>query len=244
MSGMLRAEALKRRHTFAGLLPFAAPVLTLFLVLPWAGGAAQTFFAGAWNWWYTLLLPGTLAVACDLGLKKDKKTAYYHMLSLPVPVERCVCGKLFYEAVCLLLADMLLFAGSCAGLALCGMPVCARGFFLAALLLTVTFLWEIPLFLFLSARFGTVCVLVTSLALSFVSVIAANTALWWVCPAAIPIRLMCPVLGILPNGLPVPADSHLWDRGVILPGVLLALAWAAVLICAVPAWFSRRAVDE
>ena len=83
------------------------------------------------------------------------------------------------------------------------------------------------------------------MALQFFSVgFLADTTLWWVFPMAIPVRLMCPVLGILPNGLPVPNGSGLWDSGVLIPGMLLSLAWFLVLTVLTCAWFQRKAVGK
>ncbi len=103
----------------------------------------------------------------------------------------------------------------------------------AAALLSICSLWEIPFFLMVSARFGVFVNLFSCMVLTLgATVMLAGSGLWWLCPAAIPVRLMCPVLGILPNGLTVPADSPLWDPGVVLPGIVLSLLWFAVLTAA------------
>jgi ABC-2 type transport system permease protein len=56
------------------------------------------------------------------------------------------------------------------------------------------------------------------------NVLLATTAYWWAVPYAIPSRLMCAAIGVLPNGLPVPEGDALWDKSVILPGVLITLS--------------------
>lgn len=47
---------------------------------------------------------------------------------------------------------------------------------------------------------------------------------------------MCPVLGILPNGLLVPADSELNNMNVVFPGVLLSILWFIVLTVLTSIW--------
>lgn len=242
MLNMIKAEYLKSRHTFAALLPVIAPVLTLMLVLLLMGGGGNLLPAGAWNWWYTLLLPGMLAMICVLGMKKDKKMDYFNLLVLPVPMGRCMAGRIIYCSMRLLWANLIMFMGAWVGGALFGSTISAAEGFCGFLLLSIVFLWEIPLYLLLSARFGMSAALFSSMALSLGGVVGADGSFWWVCPSAVPARLMCPVLGILPNGLLVPAESGLWNGNVILPGVLVSLAWFVIMSGIAVAWFDRRAV--
>lgn len=105
-------------------------------------------------------------------------------------------------------------------------------------LLTVGYLWEIPVFLFLSARFGMFWSIFAGVILSVSGILTVpDTSLWWLYPAAVPVRLMCPVLGVMPNGLSVPAGSELLDTGVILPGILLSLMWFLIFGIAASVWF-------
>ncbi len=53
---------------------------------------------------------------------------------------------------------------------------------------------------------------------------------------------MCPTLGLLPNGLNIPAGSELWNPNVILPGILLSLAWFAVIAFLFLIWFEKTEV--
>ena len=245
MLNLVKAEALKLRHTFGARLPVIAPVFTLCLVLPWTYGMGSAMFAGVWNWWYTMLLPGMLAIACYLGMGKDKKINYYHLLSAPVPVRKCLMGKIVYTFLGLLLANFLIFAGTWAGSALFGWNAPVMGGFCAFFVLSVTYLWEIPLYFFLSARFGLFAVVFVSMALQVFSVpLLAGTAYWWVLPMAIPVRLMCPLLGILPNGLAVPEGSVLWHSGVLAPGIALSLVWFVLMTRLTLAWFRGRVVRE
>lgn len=243
MLSIVKAENLKLRHTFGARLPMIAPVFTLCLVLPWSWGMGSAVFAGVWNWWYTLLLPGMLAIFCYLGMGKDKKMNYYHLLLSPVSVRKCLMGKIVYGFLVLLFANFLIFAGTWLGGALFGWSVPVTGGFCAFLVLSVTHLWEIPLYFFLSARFGLLAVAFVSMGLQVLAApLLAGTAYWWVLPVAIPVRLMCPLLGILPNGLAVPEGSHLWHGGVLAPGIALSLVWFVLMSRLALSWFRRRVV--
>ena len=243
MNNVIKAEHLKWRHTFGRMLPVVAPVVTMVLVLVLTGGIANAFPAGAWNWWYAALLPGMLAVMCYLNISKEKRNRYYHLTMLPVEKKRLMTGKIIYLALGMLLANVIVFAGSAAGGEILGTTISVRGAAAGIFLLTVTYLWEIPLYLFLSVRFGMfadvfLCVVITAGGVAALP----DTSFWWVVPSSIPVRLMCPVMGLLPNGLGVPAGSELLDTDVILPGVLLSLAWFVIILVLFLRWFDQREV--
>lgn len=54
---MYRAENLKYRHSFTGILWFLMQLLTLALAY---GISRGNGISSAYNWWYTLMLPGML----------------------------------------------------------------------------------------------------------------------------------------------------------------------------------------
>lgn len=244
MLKMVKAEYSKLHHTFGKFLPVIAPIFTLFLVFLLTGGIENALPVGAWNWWYTILLPGMLAMICYLGMKKDKKMNYYNLLFLPISISRCLIGKVIYYSFGLLFANFMIFLGTWIGGALFGSTIPIIGDFCGFIFLSVAFLWEIPLYMLLSSRFGMFAVIFSCMVLSIGAPMVAGTNYWWVCPSSIPIRLMCPTLGILPNGLLVPADSELLSKGVILPGILLSLMWFVLLTYLTIFWFNRKAVKE
>ena len=228
MPALVRAEHLKMKHTFVRILPAASALVALFLVFSFSRGVY--FAVSAWNWWYTMLLPGMLAILCYLVIKREKKLHYCNLLSAPLAPSACLFGKILYCTLSLCLANLLLAFGTLVADMVWGSGILPVNSLAAAALLSICSLWEIPFFLMVSARFGVFVNLFSGMVLTLgATVMLAGSGLWWLCPAAIPVRLMCPVLGILPNGLTVPADSPLWDPGVVLPGIVLSMLWFAVL---------------
>lgn len=241
MAALFRAERLKMRHSFGGYLPLSAVLLQVMISLFLSMGTAY-YSVNVWNWWYTMLLPGMLAVLCYLSIKKEKKQQYANLLTTAVLPDRCWCGKILYCAVMLLAANLLLFAGATVGGMAAGTTIPVQNGFAAAILLTVCSLWEIPLYLMLSARFGMFADIFIGMALAVGSLITLGASkLWWICPASIPFRLMCPVLQIMPNGLLVEAGSPYRNADVILPGVALSLTWFVLLAFATGRWFCKEA---
>lgn len=243
MLKIIKSEHIKLKHTFGGLLPLIAPVVILLIALLLTGGLDNAFPAGAWNWWYIMFLPGMLSVLCYLCVKKDKKVKYYNIRLLHTAPEKSWIGKIIYCSLGLLFSNFLIFLGTFAGGSIFGSTISLGGGLAGAFLLSLSYLWEIPLFLFLSARFGMFASIFTSMLLSVFGVAAlADGNFWWTFPASVPIRLMCPVLGILPNGLPIPPGSTLYDTNVILPGIILSIVWFLGMTIGTSLWFKNMEV--
>jgi len=115
--------------------------------------------------------------------------------------------------------------------------------FYASLLLFVGFAWQIPLWMWVADRVGSAVSITVAMVCNFaIPIFYATTDRWWL-PFAIPARLMCPVLGIEPNGLWLSANSPLLDEGVVLPGVAIALAIYVVLTIVTTLGFNKREVS-
>ena len=116
----------------------------------------------------------------------------------------------------------------------------------ASVILWVVFLWQVPLCLWLQEKFGFMAMLAVNLGLSFTAgIILSLTSCFWAVPYAIPARLMCSVMGILPNGLPARAGSmtfqpELLSAKVVLPGILISIIWFAVFWFATRKWYERQ----
>lgn len=246
MWNIVKAEHMKLQHTFGKKLTVIAPAIMFLLAMLLTTRVDMTwsFTVCVWNWWYTMLMPGAFTVFCYLVIKKDKKIKYYHTLSLPMPPKTSWLGKISYCSFALLFSNFLIFLGTMVVLAFFGIGIPPFNGFLGALTLSISSLWMIPLFLFLSARFGMFsCMSIGVSSFLLGTAVFANTELWWVFPAAIPMRLMCPILGILPNGLLVPAGSELFNGNVILPGILISLMWFIVLTFFTAMWFQRKGAE-
>lgn len=157
-----------------------------------------------------MLLPGMLSILCHFNIVREKKCKFYNLKAISVPGRKLIFGKTAYLSLGLFFSNLLIFAGTFFGGSILGTTIPVSAGMMGAILLSISYLWEIPLYLFLSARFGMFTSIFTSMLLSAVGVATlADRKLWWICPSCIPVRLMCPVLGLLPNGLPVPTGSEL-----------------------------------
>ncbi|MEK4061563.1 MULTISPECIES: lantibiotic immunity ABC transporter MutE/EpiE family permease subunit [Paenibacillus] len=235
----IRAERLKWRGTAIPKLVWLAPVFTLLLCAILTGGAL--FQMGAYNWWYTMLLPGALTLTCSLALHKDAKMKYHGLLALPVDLKTLWTGKIIACAEWLLVTILLFLVGITFGGILFGQTIPPLNSMAGSFLIFVTFLWQIPLCLFLAARLGLFAAVLLNIFGNVMGVVAFDTGgLWDFVPYTITARLMCPVLSILPNGLSVPVDSPLRSTEMILPDALISLAWFGLLSLLTALWFRKQ----
>lgn len=248
-----KSEKIKYRHTIAGKLFFIAPVLTILL----AYGLAMNYgLADGYNWWYMLLLNGTISLYACLAGQKDKKLKNRAVLSLGVEPGKVWDAKILTGISMIVRANMVLSVFS---LTVGNVLLPAYWFpqeiqvswaqgLAAMALMTLAAIWQVPFCLFLNQKIGFFPALLVNMALSVTGTIGAVESWWFICPYAIVSRLMCSVLGILPNGLIAKEGSmtfrpELLDKGSILPGVLISLLWLAVLWTAGRYWYRKKGVE-
>ena len=70
MFSIVRAEYLKTRKSMGRVLIWGFPVITFALAFVLTLGMTNAYAESVWNWWYTLLLPGMLAILCYLSITR------------------------------------------------------------------------------------------------------------------------------------------------------------------------------
>lgn len=240
MLNIVRAEHLKTRKSMGRALTWGFPMIVFVLAFVLTLGMTNAYAESVWNWWYTLLLPGMLAITCYLSIMREKRTGYYHLMTLPTGKRRLMIGKILYMGCVALASNILIFAGASLGGFLLATCVPLRGAAIGVVALTVSQLWEIPLFLFLSERFGMIVELLVCLFLTVGGTILASTGKWYFFASAIPMRILSPLLHILPNGLRAEEGNPLLDAGVVLPGICLSIIWFILATILFLYWFDKR----
>lgn len=222
------------------VLIWGFPIITFALAFVLTLGMTNAYAESVWNWWYTLLLPGMLAIICYLSITREKKTRYYHLMTLSISKRKLVMGKIIYMGCVILVSDMIIFVGATFGGFLLTTCVPFGGALAAVLVLTITQLWEIPLLLFLSERFGMIVELLVCLVLTVGGVIIAPTGKWYFFVSSIPMRILCPLLHILPNGIRAEEGNPLLDAGVVFPGICISIIWFMAATFLFLNWFDKR----
>ena len=236
---IVRAEYLKTRKSMGRVLIWGFPIITFALAFVLTLGMTNAYAESVWNWWYTLLLPGMLAIICYLSITREKKTRYYHLMTLSTSKRKLMMGKIIYMGCVILVSDMMIFVGASFGGFLLTTCVPLGGALAAVLVLTISQLWEIPLFLFLSERFGMIVELLVCMLLTVGGIIIAPTGKWYFFVSSIPMRILCPLLHILPNGIRAEEGNPLLDMGVVLPGICISIIWFIVATFLFLNWFDK-----
>lgn len=247
MYSYFKAEALKIKHTFIIKLGVIAPIFTILLSATLVLGYFQM---GAYNWWYTTILPGLISLVCTLAAVKDTKMKNRAVLSLPIDLKKIWAAKILICTAVITISSLILFLGTSlvAGVSALNKAadITAINAFAGILVLIITFLWQIPLCLFLGSKVGMFITIIISFAANAVlGILAATEKIWWAVPYAIPARLMCPILKVLPNGLPAVKGSEtfkseLLSNGVILPGIIIAIVLFCILTIITARWYSKQ----
>lgn len=240
---IIQAEYLKTKRTFGRIMIVIAPLIAVCIAFFLFGGIENYIPVGAWNTWYTLLFPCTISVICFLNISNEKGTKFFNLKSLSTPIQTLLIGKIINIALVLLLSNFILFLSTSMMGVFFGTVIPVSQAFFASLLLTILCLWEIPIYLFLSIKFGMLLTLLFSLVISVLGTVALSTTnLWWLCPSAIPVRLMCPILGVHPNGTIINRELDLLEMNVVPFGIVISLLWLTLITILLSVWFRKTEV--
>lgn len=240
MLSIVRAEYLKTRKSMGRALTWAFPMSVFVLAFILTLGMTNAYAESVWNWWYTLLLPGMLAITCYLSIMREKKTRYYHLMTLSISKRKLMMGKIIYMGCVILVSNVIIFVGASLGGFLLTTCVPLGGAAIAILVLTISQLWEIPLLLFLSERFGMIVELLVCLFLTVGGIIIAPTEKWYIFASAIPMRILCPLLHVLPNGIRAEEGNPLLGMEVVPQGICLSILWFIFATILFLNWFDKR----
>lgn len=242
MLNYIKAENLKCKGTFAKKLVVIAPVCMLLLAFI----SGKYFVVNGYNWWYTLILPGFVTLLTALvNQNEDNKLHYRAVFALPVSLKKTWIAKVSLIGIYVSVANIIHMAGIILGRATynTASTIVSYQVIAASVILIVTSLWQIPLCLFLSKKFGLLITILLNLGGGTVlQIFAASKSYWWACPYSWAARLMCPVLDVLPQGVMAKAGDTLLNPGVIPLGIVLSIILFTLLLLVTSQWFPKQEV--
>lgn len=201
---LVRAEALKYKHTMLNKLLFIAPLLTV--IFSYFMGGVLNFQSIASYWWYAFILQGMIAVLCFLSNRTEDVSGNSLIIyTMPLDLGKVkvakhlvLVGKLFVvQMLCVLLIQvlpLLLFPDY----AIYGLGQ----LLLANIVLVISTMWQIP-FCFIIMRFlGKFTAICVNVVLGLVMmVVLGNSQYWLICPYCWSAKQMEGILGIGINGV-------------------------------------------
>lgn len=237
MNKILQAEHLKQKHTFQKILIYLAPLITIAIAFLLMGGYVQL---GAYNWWYTLILPGSFTMICSFIITNDSKRKFHGLFGVMIDKQKTWYAKILLCTIYLGLSCLIFFLAITFIGFMLKSTIPVKNSLMASIILFITFSWQIPVLMYLSMKFSTGFSIMISILCNFgIAVVLAVTPAWWI-PFAIPSRIMCHVIKVLPNGLPVETGTYPFDIKVILIGIMITMVLYVVSSYLTAKWFEKQ----
>lgn len=240
MQNYIKSELLKNKRSFAVKMVFLIPVVCILCaVFLMNGGYVQTL---AYNWWYLIFLPFILVYLCGHLIRFDMKPNFHGLFSILTNKSLLAYAKVIVATIYLMLANWIFFLIIFVAGIVFGTQINVVDNLLAAIVLTLTFAWQIPFFMLVSKKINVfVSILVSVVCNLGIACLAAMKSLWWI-PFAIPARMMYHVLGILPNGLVENSGEMNGGAGVLSGGILIGVVLYIIMTYALGKAFMKQEV--
>ncbi|NNU75523.1 lantibiotic immunity ABC transporter MutE/EpiE family permease subunit [Clostridium estertheticum] len=237
----LQAENLKCKRTFIKKLILIAPIVTLLFGFM----SGRYFESNSFNWWYMLILPGYISImAVMTNEKEQKKLRYRAVFGLPISLKKVWISKVLVNGIYMTFSCIVFIVGIFLGSYLRITPIPAFSAFAGAGLIAVTSLWQIPLCMFLAKKLGMLGTVLINVGIGTVlNVMAVKTSMWWISPYSWTTRIMCSIVGILPNGTLADIGDPLRNPVVIPIGTILSIILFALLMIVTANWFEKQEVN-
>lgn len=222
----LKAEHLKFKRTITNKLLWVAPFTTALLA--WIISGFYGFQYMTFYWWYSFLLPGTIAILCVLSHQKEERAGnYYSILALPVDFKKVEMAKSLIIVGKLFVATLILsFMVSISNVISPALAVYSPKLnIFGSIVIIIASIWQVPLCLYLGRRniilpiiFNTVCGI-------FMPIILGKSFLTWWCPYCWVGKIVEQFMGIGINGTYMGNVNTNWSvlLALILPALLFSL---------------------
>lgn len=252
----LSSELLKYKRTFIGKLIVFIPlffaayslVVSAMMQHPLAEANGNTsitwtnILALIFNWWPFLFLPLGYALFAVLIAMQEKKAGNYRALrSHDVSPAMLWIDKIAGMAIYGLLSTVVLgVVTSAVGLIAVSGSFPIQKIFAGAIVCWMVSLVLIPIQLWAATCGGVFLSMGIGFAGMIIGILAAPKVFWIVCPWSWATRLMCPIIGIHPNGTILSDGDPLLSSSVVPVGIIVSLAAVVALTLFTAVWFTKK----
>ena len=245
MISYILAENLKHKRTFLKkllvIMPITLILLSLFLM-------PSYFTTNSYNWWYVIIMPATFAlIPAMMDRKESRKLNYRAVFPLNINLKKLWVSKIITAFIYMSIAAIIHRLGVYIFQFLIGEQLTPNyGFstlLFASFLLIITNIWQIPFCFFLAKKFGFIASITINAVLGLsLGILISDSALWIYCPYAWGIRLMVPVMHILPSGVLTEASNPIISSTSLLIPCILSICLFTLLTIISANWFSKQEV--
>ena len=153
MNKILQSEHLKQKHTFQKKLIYLAPLVSIAIAFVLMGG--YYIQKSAYNWWYTLILPGSFTMICSFFISNDRKRKFNGLFSVIVDKQKILYSKIIISTMYLGLSCLVFFVVITIMGFIFETAIQVQNSLLASTILFITFSWQIPVLMYLTMIFST-----------------------------------------------------------------------------------------
>ena len=251
MIGVIQSEYLKYKRTFTRRLILFAPLFFIIVAIPQklfmpAGYLRpwQLLIDLVFNWWPVIFIPLGTALFATLAEAQEKKTGNYRSLRAhDISPASIWIGKIIVMGIHTLLASIVLcFAIIISGLMTARGSIPWVSIFAGGFTVWFTSLAIIPLQLWAASWKGTFTSMVMGFLGLIVGVVAAASSYWIYVPWSWSTRLMCPIIGVHPNGTLLESANPLLNSSVIPVGFAISFIAFIIFTFITAVWFNKREV--
>lgn len=245
MISYILAENLKHKGTFLKkllvIMPMTLILLSLFLM-------PSYFTINSYNWWYVIIMPATFAlIPAMMDRKESRKLNYRAVFPLNIKLEKLWVSKIITAFIYMSIAAIIHMLGVYIFQFFLGGQLTPNyGFstlLFASFLLIITNIWQIPLCFFLAKKFGFIASIAVNAVLGLgAGILLSDGAFWIYCPYSWGIRLIIPVMGILPSGVLTEASNPIISSTSLYIPCILSVCLFTLLTIISANWFSKQEV--
>lgn len=246
MKNYILAEHLKHKRSFLNKLIVLAPIVAIanaFALMP------LYFTVNAYNWWYIILMPATFAlIPAMMHRKEERKLNYRAVYPLNVNLKKVWVSKILTALIYISITETIHMFGVFILQFFIGNQQLSTNYglttlLLASILLVITNIWQIPFCFFLAKKIGFISSVVGNAVLGLIfGILFSDSPIWIFCPYSWGIRLMVPVMRILPNGIPAETtNSMLSNTSLVIP-CTLSIGYFVFFTAITANWFSKLEV--
>lgn len=240
MYKMVQAENLKQKRTFQKWVVLIAPIFALFIADKLNGYEYGQMCA--YNWWYVFLLPASLTLITSFIMKKDMNKNFHGLIGTIVDKKKIWYSKIIICTIYLGMMCMIFFIGITVMGLVWKNTINIKDSFISSTLLFILFSWQIPLWMYVSMKRNNGFTMLMSMIGNIIVAVFCAVESFWYIPFAIPSRIMCYTIGVLPNGLPVEAGTYILDMKVITIGIIISVVLYITISYISSKWFEKQEV--
>lgn len=239
MTNYFLAEKVKQKHSFNNKIIWLAPLVTIIIAFFLMGG--KYLQTAAFNWWYILFLPFTLAYIASSIIKKENRHNFHGLLGITqnkadIWYAKIGIGTYDLFLTCIIFCGLITIGGL-----LFNNKINIVTSVFASLMLFLSFAWQVPLYMILTQKMNLfVSVILSILFNTLIACLVATKTYWFIIPFSIPARLMCPILNLMPNGLAVEAGSIYSHYRSISTGIIITIGLYILISLLTAKWFERQ----